>query len=1000
MLAGIITIGDSWAFLTAASAQTMSNTFLGGVPVYNESFGGGTAAQHAADLPGITARINAHPDADVVWLSSGGNDMLLGAAGGGFYRGNPNNGAVYAAIAANVNTIANHILSLRPDIQIVIAGYDYLNVFDFGSGGNNVALNLGVIKSGNIFVDAAQNQELNDGFKTAEQGKVSLGANSSRIHHVWNFGLINTVVGYSGYFGNFGGSGGVYPPELYSALPTPVSRMSDPIHLNTQGYDLLSLNMYLNFFDTAFAAATLSTNTSTLNFGNIRVGTSSTTLGVTASNVGPDHTKVKNLFVPAGTGDFSGGNQAFNPLFRDPTLGSDTASSSFSYTPSSRGADTQNLSITSDSGSQALALMGTGVGPVFDSVSTADFGTVTVGSPVALPFSVTNATSDGDLGALTNLTLVSAAIDGPDAAEFNLVGFTPGMVLSASTLANLSLEFTGAGPLGAKSATLTFTTDVGVALGGSGATYQIALAADVADPLTVDAGGPYTGFEGTAIALSAVGTGPITTYDWDLDNNGSYETPGQSVNFTAADDGVFTVGVRVTGPSGTVTDTTTVTVENAVPVAGLSGPAFSRNGVLLTYSLLASDLGTADALAGFDFDIDWNGDGGFEQSVSGLSGTQVSHTFATHGSYEVRVKATDKDTGTSDVFSRFIHIYSLTQVGGDIEWQGSDGNDLVEIRETGAETVEVRTLLVGGNATNQVQTFTGVTGRVFAFGHRGNDILDASQLVDISATLEGGRHNDTLYGGAADDILRGEFVGALGDGAEGNDSILGGAGNDLIEGDGLEGGNDTLRGGPGNDTLLGDGGDGTEGRSDMLYGDEGDDQLFGHHGNDFLDGGSDNDLLLGGADGAEANDTLLGGSGDDILSGEQGADSLVGGSGRDLLIGGVGLDTLQGDAGEDLLIADKTNFDLNAAALLAIHAEWTSANSYSDRVAHLTGTAGGANGSTFLIAGTTVFDDEEVDTLTGGAIDLDWFIYNLLEDALGDHAGGETETDTFGFPIP
>jgi hypothetical protein len=117
-------------------------------------------------------------------------------------------------------------------------------------------------------------------------------------------------------------------------------------------------------------------------------------------------------------------------------------------------------------------------------------------------------------------------------------------------------------------------------------------------------------------------------------------------------------------------------------------------------------------------------------------------------------------------------------------------------------------------------------------------------------------------------------------------------------------------------------------------------------------------------------------------------------------MGGVGLDTLQGDAGEDLLIADTTSFDLNAAALLQIHAEWTSANSYGDRVAHLTGTAGGANGATFLIAGTTVFDDEEADTLTGGATDLDWFIYNLLEDALSDHAGGEAETDTFGFPIP
>jgi Ca2+-binding RTX toxin-like protein len=234
---------------------------------------------------------------------------------------------------------------------------------------------------------------------------------------------------------------------------------------------------------------------------------------------------------------------------------------------------------------------------------------------------------------------------------------------------------------------------------------------------------------------------------------------------------------------------------------------------------------------------------------------------------------------------------------------------------------------------------------------------------------------------------------------EGNDSIIGGAGHDLIEGDGLEGGSDTLYGGIGNDTILGDGSDGAEGRADTIFGEDGDDQIFGHHGNDLIDGGNDQDLITGG-DGSEGNDTLIGGAGNDILSGSEGNDSLTGGTGRDLLIGGLGLDTLKGEAGEDLLVADKTNFDLNAAALLAIHAEWNSGSDYADRVAHLTGTPGGLNGSTFLTPGSTVYDDEVVDNLTGGATDLDWFVYNLLEDVLTDHAGGETQTDTDGFPLP
>jgi Ca2+-binding RTX toxin-like protein len=460
------------------------------------------------------------------------------------------------------------------------------------------------------------------------------------------------------------------------------------------------------------------------------------------------------------------------------------------------------------------------------------------------------------------------------------------------------------------------------------------------------------------------------------------------------------ITLRVSDGEGGETDSVaTLTILNAAPTASIVGDVVARTGTSLAFTLSAVDLESVDQAAGFTFDIDWDGDGTFDESVVGQSGTLVNHAFTSAGSFAVQVRATDKDSGTSEVFTHTVHVWSLAPIGADLEWQGSGGDDTVEFHQTGPGAVEVRTLKVGGFATNFIDSFTGITGRVIGKGNSGNDLLNAAALTSIAATLEGGRHNDTLTGGAADDILRGEFVGALGDGAEGNDSITGGAGHDLIEGDGLEGGNDTLRGGTGNDTILGDGGDGLEGRADTIFGEEGDDQLFGHHGHDLIDGGHDHDLITGG-DGAEASDTLIGGSGDDILSGSEGNDSLTGGTGRDLLIGGLGLDTLRGEAGEDLLVADKTTFDLNAAALLAIHNEWTSANSYEDRVAHLTGTAGGLNGSTFLQPGTTVFDDEAIDSLTGGATDLDWYVYNLLEDALADHEAAEAETDTFGFQLP
>src|SRR6202008_4807316 len=51
------------------------------------------------------------------------------------------------------------------------------------------------------------------------------------------------------------------------------------------------------------------------------------------------------------------------------------------------------------------------------------------------------------------------------------------------------------------------------------------------DPPTVDAGGPYSVIEGQSVLVSATGSDPnggTLTYAWDLDNNGSFETPGQT----------------------------------------------------------------------------------------------------------------------------------------------------------------------------------------------------------------------------------------------------------------------------------------------------------------------------------------------------------------------------------------------------------------------------------------------------------------------------------------
>jgi Ca2+-binding RTX toxin-like protein len=137
--------------------------------------------------------------------------------------------------------------------------------------------------------------------------------------------------------------------------------------------------------------------------------------------------------------------------------------------------------------------------------------------------------------------------------------------------------------------------------------------------------------------------------------------------------------------------------------------------------------------------------------------------------------------------------------------------------------------------------------------------------------------------------------------------------------------------------------------------------------------------------GEDGNDRLKGGAGNDVLIGGAGDDLLVGQSGRDLLIGGTGADRIVGNADDDILIAGNTTHDNQVAALAAIMSEWTSARTYSQRIANTSNrTIAGTDGSTFasrsnadyfLVVDQTVVDDNTSDVLTG-ASGLDWFFFN------------------------
>jgi hypothetical protein len=186
-----------------------------------------------------------------------------------------------------------------------------------------------------------------------------------------------------------------------------------------------------------------------------------------------------------------------------------------------------------------------------------------------------------------------------------------------------------------------------------------AYVARLAEPFSAHAGGPYSVEEGSSVTLAAtavaVDYGQTLTYSWDLDGDETtFEAPGQTVTYSAADDGPVTVRVRVTDEYslGTAEAAATVTVANVLPVVDAGEDAVLRPWQLLSRRGAFTDPGADEWTATVDYgDLS-------DSTVQALSDRSftLEHSYATPGTYTVTVTVTDGDGGSGT--DRFVVVVS------------------------------------------------------------------------------------------------------------------------------------------------------------------------------------------------------------------------------------------------------------------------------------------------------------------------------------------------------
>ena len=131
----ILVIGDSWAQPIGNQLRIVlaANEHTDIIVQLTLQWGTASSLSSSAGLAAITSWLNAWPDANIVHLSIGGNDWAWESGWTPDLAGTQEEADLLAAIMVDVETIADHIFSIRPGAQIMWSSYDFFRPNDLGT---------------------------------------------------------------------------------------------------------------------------------------------------------------------------------------------------------------------------------------------------------------------------------------------------------------------------------------------------------------------------------------------------------------------------------------------------------------------------------------------------------------------------------------------------------------------------------------------------------------------------------------------------------------------------------------------------------------------------------------------------------------------------------------------------------------------------------------------------------------------------------------------------